>query len=306
MLRLATRRCAATARAPCTVARLRGGGPRAAFPRGLCRASARLPPRRAQSASARAASAQGGGDDATGANEAFSSLTTVSAGTQRAIREVLGYKFMTPVQAQTLPVCLSGGDVIAKAKTGTGKTMGFLLPSIERVVAAGHAPGRAIHVLVLSPTRELAMQIAKECEKLVTFQDGISVQCVIGGTNIRSEQKRMAQRPPTVLIATPGRLQDHLNNTPQCAQLLSGIHTLVLDECDRLVDQGFWPAISKILSSLPPPAARQTLLFSATITPTIEGLAARIATTSGMRMYDANPEEEPLTNLDHKSARSGL
>ena len=196
---------------------------------------------------------------------AFSSLTNVSAATQRAIREVLGYQYMTPVQAQTLPVCLSGGDVIAKAKTGTGKTMGFLLPSIERVVAAGHAPGRAIHVLVMSPTRELAMQIAKECEKLVTFQGGISVQSVIGGTNMRSEQKRMAQRPPTVLVATPGRLQDHLNNTPNCAQMLSGIHTLVFDECDQLVDQGFWPAISKILNFLPSPAARQTLLFSATM-----------------------------------------
>lgn len=231
----------------------------------------------------------------------FSELTNVSPGTQRAIREVLGYEFMTPVQAQTLPVCLGGGDVIAKAKTGTGKTMGFLLPSIERIVAAGSAPGRAIHVLVLSPTRELAKQIATECDKLVRFQHGITTQCVMGGTNMKSEARRMNERPPTVLVATPGRLQDHLDNTPVCGALLRGIHTLVLDECDQLVDMGFWPSIRRILEYLPQPQARQTLLYSATMGPQVIK-AAKTAMRPGYQVIDTVGEEASTADTVDQSA----
>ncbi|GAB2291097.1 hypothetical protein Dimus_025352 [Dionaea muscipula] len=178
-----------------------------------------------------------------------------------------GYEKMTLVQEATLPVILKGKDVMAKAKTGTGKTVAFLLPSIEVVV---NSPSISrdqkrppILVLVICPTRELAAQAATEANTLLKYHPSIGVQVVIGGTRLAVEQKRMQANPCQILVATPGRLRDHLENTPGFATRIMGVKVLVLDEADHLLDMGFRKDIERIIAAVP--KQRQTLLFSATI-----------------------------------------
>lgn len=178
-----------------------------------------------------------------------------------------GYERMTVVQEATLPVILEGKDVLAKAKTGTGKTVAFLLPSIE-VVVKSPPTGRAqklppILVLVMCPTRELASQAATEAKKLLKYHPSLGVQVVIGGTRLAQEQKRMQANPCQILVATPGRLKDHIENTAGFATRLMGVKVLVLDEADHLLDMGFRRDIEKIIDAVP--KQRQTLLFSATV-----------------------------------------
>ena len=184
---------------------------------------------------------------------------------------MLQYELMTMVQEASLPACLSGRDVLARAKTGTGKTLAFLIPSIERLARApGGVAAGGVHVMVLSPTRELAMQIANEAEALLTHHT-LASQCVYGGTNMRSEQTRMATRRCDILVATPGRLVDHIQNTPGFAQRLKHVCVAVLDEADQLLDMGFRDSLDKIIAALPP--TRQTLLFSATLPPSVRAIA---------------------------------
>ncbi|KAG5565992.1 hypothetical protein RHGRI_001802 [Rhododendron griersonianum] len=178
-----------------------------------------------------------------------------------------GYERMTVVQEATLPVILEGKDVLAKAKTGTGKTVAFLLPSIELVVKSPPT-GRdqklpPILVLVMCPTRELASQAATEAKKLLKYHPSLGVQVVIGGTRLALEQKRMQANPCQILVATPGRLKDHIENTAGFATRLMGVKVLVLDEADHLLDMGFRRDIEKIIDAVP--KQRQTLLFSATV-----------------------------------------
>ncbi|CAA2992323.1 DEAD-box ATP-dependent RNA helicase 31-like [Olea europaea subsp. europaea] len=178
-----------------------------------------------------------------------------------------GYEKMTVVQEATLPVILKGKDVLAKAKTGSGKTVAFLLPAIEAIVKSPpiahdqkHSP---ILVLVLCPTRELASQVAAEAGKLLKYHPSIGAQVVIGGIKIAQEQKQMRKNSFQILVATPGRLIDHLQNSAGFATRLKGVQVLVLDEADRLLDMGFRKDIEKIISAVT--IQRQTLLFSATI-----------------------------------------
>ncbi|KAL8494937.1 hypothetical protein ACS0TY_019200 [Phlomoides rotata] len=182
-----------------------------------------------------------------------------------------GYERMTMVQEATLPVILKGKDVLAKAKTGTGKTVAFLLPAIEHVVklppTARDEKRPPILVLVICPTRELACQAAAEANKLLKFHPSIGVQVVIGGTRLTLEQKRMQANPCQILVATPGRLRDHIENTSGFATRLMGVKVLVLDEADHLLDMGFRKEIEKIIAAVP--KQRQTLLFSATIPPEV-------------------------------------
>ncbi|QCE02580.1 ATP-dependent RNA helicase DDX18/HAS1 [Vigna unguiculata] len=178
-----------------------------------------------------------------------------------------GYEKMTVVQEATLPVILKGKDVLAKARTGTGKTVAFLLPSIE-VVAKSPPSDRdhrrpPISVLVICPTRELASQAAAEANKLLKYHPTIGVQVVIGGTRLALEQKRMQANPCQILVATPGRLRDHIENTAGFATRLMGVKVLVLDEADHLLDMGFRKDIERIIAAVP--KQRQTLMFSATV-----------------------------------------
>ncbi|KAJ1024474.1 hypothetical protein NDA13_004407 [Ustilago tritici] len=179
---------------------------------------------------------------------------------------------MSAVQAATLSTALSGKDVLAQAKTGTGKTLAFLIPSIQKLCALPKPPPqRSISVLVLSPTRELALQIEKEAQMLLAnLQGTFAVQHVVGGTNIGAERKRLQRDRKDLLIATPGRLLDHFASDAPGLDLrkaCQNLKVLVLDEADRMLDMGFRNELEKILKMLPDPISsnRQSLFFSATI-----------------------------------------
>ena len=177
--------------------------------------------------------------------------------------ESLGYKNPTPIQTKAIPIISSGEDVIGCAETGTGKTAAFLLPIIQKL-GAQKRPG--VRVLVLAPTRELALQIQKNYSELNHLKKNRSV-LVIGGANIRTQIADLRSRA-TIVIATPGRL---LDLTERGVIDLSTIDILVLDEADRMLDMGFLPAIRRVLALLP--SKRQTLLFSATMSESVESLA---------------------------------
>ncbi|KAL3680283.1 hypothetical protein R1sor_023239 [Riccia sorocarpa] len=186
----------------------------------------------------------------------------------KALHEVMGYQKMTKVQEATFPVILEGKDVLAKAKTGTGKTIAFLLPSIEAILKANASSnltgGRCpVYVLIICPTRELASQAATEAKTLFTYHKRMDAQIVIGGTNINTEANNLQKNPCQVLVATPGRLLDHMTSSRDILQQLSQLKVLVLDEADRLLDMGFKKDLERIIKMLP--ASRQTLLFSATV-----------------------------------------
>jgi ATP-dependent RNA helicase RhlE len=179
----------------------------------------------------------------------------------------------TPVQAQAIPSALTGADVVATAQTGTGKTLAFLVPIIETLLKASktngnHTSRTPVRSLVLSPTRELAIQIADTFAKL-SINTGLHAAVVVGGLSEQT-QLHAIKRGVELVIATPGRLEDFLNRR---LINLSSVETLVLDEADRMLDMGFLPAIERILSVLPP--KRQSMFFSATMAKEVERLIAR-------------------------------
>jgi ATP-dependent RNA helicase RhlE len=179
------------------------------------------------------------------------------------ICESLSYNEPTPIQTQAIPVVLSGSDLIGCAETGTGKTAAFLLPIIQRMEAQIR-PG--VRLLVLAPTRELASQIEESYRQLAPKKSPRCV-CLIGGAAM-GRQCEALRRGAQVVIATPGRLLDHVERGTID---LSQVETLVLDEADRMLDMGFLPAIRRVLAKIP--TKRQTLLFSATMSSEIEKLA---------------------------------
>jgi ATP-dependent RNA helicase RhlE len=172
-----------------------------------------------------------------------------------------GYTEPTPVQSEAIPHILAGRDVLAAAQTGTGKTAAFVLPILERL--KGHANGgfsparHPVRVLILTPTRELAVQIA-DSVKTYNHNGSLRSAVVYGGTRIDPEIK-LLWKGVEILVATPGRLLDHVG---QKTVNLSQVEILVLDEADRMLDMGFIPDVRKITALMP--GKRQTLLFSAT------------------------------------------
>ncbi len=196
----------------------------------------------------------------------------------------LGYDEPTPIQAKAIPVALEGKDLIGCASTGTGKTAAFLLPILQRLDGAKPHGCRA---LILSPTRELALQIDEQALAL-GYYVGLSAVAVVGGVDMRP-QERALKAGADMIVATPGRLLDHMRFD---SVDLSGIEVLVLDEADRMLDMGFLPDIKRILEKLP--KKRQNLLFSATMSPTIRKLADEILT-------------DPVTvTVDKKRLASGI
>ena len=181
-----------------------------------------------------------------------------------------GYTEPTPVQSAAIPFILSGRDVLAAAQTGTGKTAAFVLPALERLrghANSGFSPARhPVRVLILTPTRELAVQVA---DAVKTYSRGMGFRSAVvyGGTRIDPEIK-LLWKGVEFLVATPGRLLDHIG---QRNVNLSQVEILVLDEADRMLDMGFVPDVRKIIALLP--ARRQTLLFSATFSDDIRRLA---------------------------------
>ncbi|KAM3687220.1 hypothetical protein ACB098_10G063700 [Castanea mollissima] len=178
-----------------------------------------------------------------------------------------GYVQMTRVQEATLSACLEGKDALVKAKTGTGKSAAFLLPAIETVLKASSNTAiqrvPPIYVLILCPTRELASQLAAEANAMLKYHDGVCVQTLVGGTRFKDDQKRLESDPCQIIVATPGRLLDHIENKSSLSLRLMGLKMLVLDEADHLLDLGFRKDMEKIVDCLP--RQRQSLLFSATV-----------------------------------------
>ena len=178
----------------------------------------------------------------------------------------LNYTDPTPIQRQAIPVILKGADLIGCAETGTGKTAAFLLPVIERVNAA---PKSGIRVLIIAPTRELALQIEESYKQLAPARSS-SCACLIGGASMKAQCDAL-RRGAGFVIATPGRLFDHLERGTVDPKHLE---VLILDEADRMLDMGFLPSIRKILARLP--QKRQTLLFSATMSSSVKELARTV------------------------------
>src|SRR5437667_2398895 len=214
----------------------------------------------------------------------FSQLGLAAA--QLSACKSLGFNEPTPIQRQAIPVILSGRDVIGCAETGTGKTAAFLLPILQKM--SEHAkPG--LRVLVLAPTRELALQIQKNYGEINRTKTNRSV-IAIGGANIRTQISEL-RMGASVLIATPGRL---LDLTERGSVNLSTIEVLVLDEADRMLDMGFLPAIRRVLAMLP--AKRQTLLFSATMSSSIEQLAR--STMKDPKLIEVNTRGQAATMVE--------
>lgn len=186
--------------------------------------------------------------------------------------ELKGYDAPTPIQAQAIPSVLEGRDLLGIAQTGTGKTAAFMLPSIDRLVAADKRPRpRCCRMLVLAPTRELAGQIADSARDYGRFAH-LKVASVVGGTSVARNRQELA-RGIDILIATPGRLVDLAD---QRALDLAHVEILVLDEADQMLDLGFIHALRQIVRLLP--KARQTLFFSATMPKAIKDLASQYLT----------------------------
>lgn len=210
---------------------------------------------------------------------------------------------MTEVQRMTLNQCLDGQDVIAQARTGTGKTLAFLLPIIQRLLRtkpelASQRGGRGratldIRGLVISPTRELAEQIAAEATKL-TAGTGIKIQTAVGGTQKSYHLRSMQQYGCHILVGTPGRVNDILQD-PSSGVRMDNIETFVLDEADRLLDIGFAPAIEEIQSYMPNrvEVPRQTLMFSATVPKSVVGLVRKTMRPDFKFVRTVDPNEAP-------------
>lgn len=177
-----------------------------------------------------------------------------------------GFTQTTPVQEQAFPGALQGRDILGTAQTGTGKTVAFLLPSLHQLLKG--EPQKRPRMLILAPTRELALQIAEEARALACFTS-LRVVALFGGAAINPQTKQL-RRGVDLVVATPGRLKDHLQRRNL---RLDGIQILVLDEADRMLDMGFYPDIEAIVRRLPD--QRQTMLFSATMPQAILGLAGR-------------------------------
>jgi ATP-dependent RNA helicase RhlB len=190
-----------------------------------------------------------------------------------AVLEKIGFAECTPIQAQTLPHTLAGKDLIGRAQTGTGKTAAFLLTILERFVSnpipiQERFSGEP-RALVVAPTRELALQIEKDARQL-SQGSRLNIMSVIGGTQLDKARARLREEAIDLLIATPGRLIDHLSSRDV---YLDQIEVLVLDEADRMLDMGFIPDVKRIVNATP--KSRQTLLFSATFSQDIINLAQR-------------------------------
>ena len=175
----------------------------------------------------------------------------------------MGFEEMTPIQEKAIPVILSGRDIVGQAQTGTGKTAAFAIPTLERIDRANKKP----QAIILCPTRELAIQVAEEFRKLCLFTHDIKILPVYGGQDI-SKQIRSLKAGVQIIIGTPGRVMDHMRRK---TVKFEGIHTVVLDEADEMLNMGFREDIETILTDTP--EDRQTILFSATMPQPIMDIA---------------------------------
>jgi len=181
----------------------------------------------------------------------------------------LGYAVPTPVQREAIPAVLAGGDLLVSSQTGSGKTAAFVLPALQRLQQPAAAAGSGPRMLVLAPTRELAMQVQKAIHRYAAGQK-LRTALLVGGMPFGA-QLQQVRKPVDIAVATPGRLKDHLQRG---SVSLARVELLVLDEADRMLDMGFQDDIDWIVAQVP--ARRQTLLFSATLEGVVGRLASRV------------------------------
>lgn len=218
--------------------------------------------------------------------------------------EESGYTTPTPIQQQAIPVILAGSDLQASAQTGTGKTAAFVLPCLNRLLVPSTQKALGPRILILVPTRELAMQVAAETAKYSRHLQKVKTVCIYGGVPY-PVQNRELSRPYEILVATPGRLLDLLS---QKRIVLSRVEVLILDEADRMLDMGFIEPVEKIANITP--KTRQTLLFSATLKGSILSLSKRllknpqeISIESAEVTHDHIEQRlHYVDNLDHKQS----
>jgi ATP-independent RNA helicase DbpA len=206
----------------------------------------------------------------------------LSAPLQAALAE-RGFKELTEIQAQSLPLLLAGRDLVGQSKTGSGKTVAFALPLLEKVELAT----RELQGLVLCPTRELSAQVARELRKLGSQKQGLVVVVLSGGEPVR-EQTRALERGAHLAVGTPGRVLDHLGRR---TLRVHRVGTVVLDEADRMLDMGFLPDIERLLKALP--SGRQTVFFSATFPASIRELSEKHQRDPAWVGVDAGAQELP-------------
>lgn len=181
-----------------------------------------------------------------------------------------GYTVPTPIQQQAIPELIAGHDVLASAQTGTGKTAAFMLPALHLLAASVKMQGRGPRILVLTPTRELALQVSEAAKKYGKYLPRIKVVSILGGMPYPL-QNRLLSQPVDILVATPGRLIDHL----QRGRIdFKRLQMMVLDEADRMLDMGFIEDVETIAAATP--STRQTLLFSATLDDAIDKVASKL------------------------------
>jgi ATP-dependent RNA helicase RhlE len=209
----------------------------------------------------------------------------------------LGFKDTRPVQTAVIPLALAGDDIIACAETGTGKTAAFVVPTLQWLLTTprpdveGTAAATRSRVLVLAPTRELAVQIEDEIHGLA-YHTSVTSAAVYGGVEM-GMQERALKAGVDIIVATPGRLMDHMRQ--QNADL-GAIQLLILDEADRMMDMGFWPDVRRIISTMP--GVRQTLLFSATIANEVVRDALEI--TRNAKYIQVGQRSAPAKSITHR------
>ncbi len=199
-----------------------------------------------------------------------------------------GYTTPTEIQSRAIPPALQGKDLIGCAQTGTGKTAAFVLPMLQRLATSHRPPRRHVRALILTPTRELAQQVENFILSYGKFTQLQSLS-IYGGVNMNNQMKRL-ERGVDIVIATPGRLLDHLNRR---SVDLSKVEVLVLDEADRMFDMGFINDVRKIIARVP--AQRQTLLFSATMSKEVQKLTASIQKQP--EMIEVGPRTKPVDSV---------
>jgi ATP-independent RNA helicase DbpA len=208
--------------------------------------------------------------------------------------EQLGYFEMTPIQAASLPVALAGTDLIAQAKTGSGKTAAFALALLAKL----NPRWFSVQAMVMCPTRELADQVTVEIRRLARAQDNIKVVTLCGGIALRG-QRASLENGAHIVVGTPGRIMDHLERG---YLVLDGLNTLVLDEADRMLDMGFFDDIAKVVKQTP--NERQTLLFSATYPEGIEKLARQFMRTPQQIKIEAPQAQSQIEQRFYEVTRA--
>ena len=215
-----------------------------------------------------------------------------------------GYDIPTPIQAQSIPAALADKDIMASAQTGSGKTAAFLLPSLQKIVKRSEKPGKGPRVLVLTPTRELAAQVEKNAQIYAKNMKWVRSVTLVGGSSFGQQIKAMS-KPIDIIVATPGRLMDHMRSGRVDFDRLE---VLILDEADRMLDMGFIDDIETIVAATP--EDRQTLLFSATWDGAVGKLARKL--TKNPEVIEIEREDkqgkidEQLLYCDDKNHKNRL